>query len=80
MVTNRNDILLGILTADCAPIIILGKKNFGIINAGWKGTILGIIENTVKIFINSGDLIQDLVFLVGPHLKKKIVPYQKGLY
>ena len=71
MVTNRNDILLGILTADCAPIIILGKKNFGIIHAGWKGTILGIIENTVKMFINSGDLIQDLVFLVGPHLKKK---------
>ena len=25
MITNREDILLGILTADCAPIIVLGK-------------------------------------------------------
>ena len=37
VITNRKDLCLGILTADCAPIIILGKENFGIIHAGWKG-------------------------------------------
>ena len=50
MITNRKDILLGILTADCAPIIILGNKYFGIIHAGWKGAFSGIIENTISKF------------------------------
>ena len=51
LITDREDILLGILTADCAPIIILGKKYFGIIHAGWKGLIDGIIENTIMKFL-----------------------------
>ena len=37
IITNRKDLTLGILTADCAPIIVIGKKNFGIIHVGWKG-------------------------------------------
>ena len=28
VVTNRKDLCLGILTADCAPIVVFGKKNF----------------------------------------------------
>ena len=68
MVSSREDILLGILTADCAPIIILGKKNFGIIHAGWKGLINGIIENTIRKFISLGETERDLTVFVGPHL------------
>ena len=34
IITERDDILLGILTADCAPVIILGENKFGIIHAG----------------------------------------------
>ena len=68
MITNRNDILLGILTADCAPIIVLGKKYFGIIHAGWKGLINGIIENTIMKFNSLGETENDLDVFVGPHL------------
>ena len=68
MITSKKDILLGILTADCAPIIVLGKKQFGIIHAGWKGLINGIIENTIKKFDLLGEKVNDLKVFVGPHL------------
>ena len=68
MITKRKDILLGILTADCAPIIVLGKKYFGIIHAGWKGLINGIIENTIMKFNSLGETENHLKVFVGPHL------------
>ena len=68
MITNRKDILLGILTADCAPIIVLGKKYFGIIHAGWKALIDGIIENTIMKFNSLGETESHLNVFVGPHL------------
>lgn len=68
MITDRKDILLGILTADCAPIIVLGKKYFGIIHAGWKGLINGIMENTIMKFNSLGETENQLNVFVGPHL------------
>ena len=50
IISNRKDLILGVLTADCAPIVILGKRYFGIIHAGWKGTFSGIIENAINFF------------------------------
>ena len=71
LISNRGDILLGILTADCAPIVILGKKQFAIVHAGWKGLIDGIIENTIDKLLRCGEFIENLAVFVGPHLKKK---------
>ena len=70
MITNRKDILLGILTADCAPIIVLGKKYFGIIHAGWRGVFSGIIENTINFFLKKGECKEDIFIDVGPHLRQ----------
>mgnify|MGYP001264002301 FL=1 len=43
---------LGVVTADCVPIILYDTKNqiIACIHAGWKGASSGIIENTVKKF------------------------------
>jgi len=71
MISERKDILLGILTADCAPIVTIGRNYFGIIHAGWKGAISGIIENTIHALLINGENINELKFFVGPHLKKK---------
>ena len=71
IITSRDDILLGILTADCAPIIIMGKKNYGIIHAGWRGLLGGIVENTVNKFLSLKEKESDLNVYVGPHLKKE---------
>ena len=70
LVSKRDDLLLGILTADCAPIIVLGLEMFGIIHAGWRGVFNGIIENTIEKFISNGEKENNIKIYVGPHLKK----------
>ena len=52
LITKINGIALGIVTADCVPIILFDKQNqiIGGIHAGWKGAFSGIIENTIKKF------------------------------
>ena len=49
MVTKINKIALGVVTADCVPILIYDSKRriVGCIHAGWKGAFSGIIKNTI---------------------------------
>lgn len=56
MVTNRRDQLLGILTADCAPVL-LADPDAGIVgaaHAGWKGAAGGILYATVMAMVALG--------------------------
>ena len=52
IITKIKGIGLGVVTADCVPIILFDKQNhiIGCIHAGWKGAFSGIIENTIKQF------------------------------
>jgi len=52
IITNMKGFALGVMTADCAPILLYDFKNeiIGCVHAGWKGAYLGIIENTIKRF------------------------------
>jgi polyphenol oxidase len=49
MVTNVPGILLGILTADCLPVILVDAKRraVGVFHAGWRGTAKRIVEKGV---------------------------------
>ena len=50
MITQMKDLAIGVVTADCAPIIVCDIKNniVGCIHAGWKGAFSGVIDNTIK--------------------------------
>jgi YfiH family protein len=50
IITKMNSVAIGVLTADCVPIIICDVRNkiIGCIHAGWKGAFAGIINNTIK--------------------------------
>ena len=53
IINTTPGIALGVLTADCCPILIGHKKKqlTGVIHAGWKGVINGILENFIsKVF------------------------------
>ena len=56
MVTNRPDLLLGILTADCAPVLLADPEAgiIGAAHAGWKGAAGGIVPATVEAMIGLG--------------------------
>lgn len=68
MVTNRPGVALGILTADCVPILFAGPKAgvIGAAHAGWKGAVGGVIEATVDEMKQLGAEAADIVAVIGP--------------
>ena len=72
IITKMKGCALGVVTADCVPIILYDIKNqiIGCVHAGWKGASSGIIENTIKKFkkLNSNNKI---FASVGPCIGKK---------
>lgn len=73
IITSSSNIGLGILTADCVPILIMDKKNYiiGAIHAGWKGASTGIIENTIKNMLSIGGDPQNMIAAIGPSIQQK---------
>jgi len=72
IVTQVKNIGIGILAADCAPILFYDpkKKIIGCAHAGWKGALNGIIKNTIKKFYELDSNCDDLIVAVGPCIGK----------
>ena len=72
MITKMNGIAIGVLTADCVPIIIYDLRNkiIGCIHAGWKGAFQGIIDNTIKK-VKKLSYDNQIIASVGPCIGKK---------
>jgi YfiH family protein len=52
IITAATDIFLGVLTADCVPILFVAskKKLVAAVHAGWRGTLAGIAEKAARLF------------------------------
>ena len=68
IITNKNNLPIGVLTADCVPILISDKKNsiIAAIHAGWKGAYKDIIGKVIKFIVNKGYKPSELIAAVGP--------------
>ncbi|MEO5374556.1 MAG: peptidoglycan editing factor PgeF [Alphaproteobacteria bacterium] len=73
MVTTRPGIVLGILTADCAPVLLADPRAgvIGAAHAGWKGAIGGIIDATVAAMVVLGARPENIVAAVGPCIAQR---------
>jgi YfiH family protein len=73
MVTRAPNISIGILTADCAPILFLDKVNrvVGAAHAGWKGAVRGIIESTINKMMELGSNPKNISTAIGPCILKE---------
>ena len=72
MVTDRPDIALGIVTADCAPIL-LADTRAGVVGAahgGWRGAVAGVIEATIAAMARLGATPAMTVAAVGPCIRQ----------
>ena len=69
---------IGVLTADCLPVLFADKKNhvIGVAHAGWKGSLNGILENTVHSMIELGADIKSIKAVIGPFISPSI--YEVG--
>lgn len=70
LVTNQSNIVLGILTADCLPILFVDGKNrvIAAAHAGWKGAFSGVIENTLKAMQSLGAETSEIIASIGPSI------------
>ena len=68
MVTDRPGIALGILTADCAPVL-LADRDAGVIGAahsGWGGAFGGVVESVMAAMKALGANPERIVAAIGP--------------
>ncbi|HEX8574602.1 MAG TPA: peptidoglycan editing factor PgeF [Allosphingosinicella sp.] len=73
MVTDRPGLVLGILTADCAPVL-LADREAGVVaaaHAGWKGALGGVVEATVAEMERLGASRPRIAAAVGPCIARK---------
>jgi len=68
MVTTRRGVALGILTADCTPILLADREAgvIGAAHAGWKGAKAGVTDTVVAAMIRLGAKAGNIVAAIGP--------------
>ena len=73
MVTATPGLILSILTADCQPVLFADKEAgvIGAAHAGWKGTIAGILEDTVTAMEALGAKRENITAVIGPSISQR---------
>lgn len=68
LVTDRKGILLGIVTADCAPVLFADVEAgvIGAAHAGWRGAHGGVCENTIETMEALGARRERIAAAIGP--------------
>ncbi|HEY6670779.1 MAG TPA: peptidoglycan editing factor PgeF [Methyloceanibacter sp.] len=73
IVTLTPGLALGILTADCAPVLFADSEArvIGAAHAGWRGALSGIIEATVEAMRKLGASPERMTAVIGPAISQK---------
>jgi hypothetical protein len=69
--TRDPNLLLGILTADCVPVLIADTRTHTVaaFHAGWRGTVARIVERGIGTLRRDfGSRPQDLIAAIGPSI------------
>jgi purine-nucleoside/S-methyl-5'-thioadenosine phosphorylase / adenosine deaminase len=71
MVTNVPGLALGVLTADCGPILFADTQSgvIGAAHAGWKGALGGVTSSTLNAMEKLGARRENIVAVVGPMIQ-----------
>lgn len=68
VVTDRPGLVLGVVTADCAPVLFADREAgvIGAAHAGWRGAHGGVLENTVAVMEALGARRERIAAMIGP--------------
>ena len=79
LLTKNKNLAIGILTADCCPILFYDpKKNIiGAVHAGWKGAFKNIAGKMVSEFKKKGTKLEDLYVAIGPTISQNSYEVKK---
>ncbi|MGE5200472.1 MAG: peptidoglycan editing factor PgeF [Acidobacteriota bacterium] len=72
MVTTVPGIALGVLAADCAPVLLADARArvIGACHAGWRGALGGIVDATIEGMLRRGARLDGIAAAVGPCIGK----------
>lgn len=78
MVTALPNRALGILTADCAPVLLADAEAgvIGAAHAGWRGALTGVLDNTIAAMVALGARLDRICAAIGPCIGQR--SYQVG--
>ena len=68
MVTRRPGVVLGVLAADCAPVLFADPDAgvIGAAHAGWRGALTGVLDGTVARMVALGARPERIAAAIGP--------------
>jgi len=68
LVTDRPDVVLGVMAADCAPVLLADPQArvIGAAHAGWRGALAGVVEATIAAMEKLGARRERVHAAVGP--------------
>jgi YfiH family protein len=80
LVTDKPGVVLGIVTADCAPILLADSAAgvVGAAHAGWKGAFGGVAEATVEAMVALGASRNRIVAAIGPCIAQSSYEVDEG--
>lgn len=80
LVTDRPGLLLGVLTADCAPVLFADRAAgvIGAAHAGWKGALGGVTDATVEAMVALGARPERIVAAIGPCIAQPSYEVDEG--
>lgn len=72
MWSGSPDLALGILTADCVPVLLADQRAglVAAVHAGWKGTLLQIVRVAVQRMTKAGGQPGQMVAALGPSIRR----------
>ena len=73
VITSQKNIPIGVLTADCVPVLICDDKKsiIAAIHAGWRGAYKDIIGKVINFMIKKGSDPKNITAAIGPAISVK---------
>lgn len=62
-VTRTRYAKLAVRTADCVPIVLIGRDSIGVVHAGWRGLAANVVQNAIEVMGGVGQA------HIGPHIR-----------
>ena len=82
LITNQKKLIIGVLTADCVPILIYdnSSKFIAAIHAGWKGAYKNIISKVINFMVKKGCKRKNICAAIGPCISQKNYEVKNDFY
>lgn len=74
--THRTNVVLGVRTADCVPVLVAGPNTIAVAHAGWRGVASRVVPALIAALVDAGERADALRVAIGPAISGEV--YEVG--